>query len=322
MLDNAGLLSLGYRYPNQFVTEAYNSPSSPYWALKAFLPLALPSSHALWVAEEKPLPELDRTRPLPHAGMVISRDAGQEHAVAFTNAGNGRPAYGFRGAWEKYVKFAYSTRFAFSVGTSSRSLAAQAPDSMLAVSVDGSTFHVRKESAEVSFDGDVLYSRWHPAPALEGVEIETWLVPGLPWHVRVHRLRTGRRLIAVDAGFAIDGEWDDGPRVGGRREEGPRLALACAPNGSCGVRDLLGSRDGEIIAADPNTNLYFPHSRIPALRGQYDGGEHWLATAVFAAMSDEEVDLEWHPPSIDRAGDSVNVTVSGTPRSWRPSGAG
>jgi hypothetical protein len=36
--------------------EDYNSPQSPYWALKAFLPLILPSSHLLWQAKEEPYP--------------------------------------------------------------------------------------------------------------------------------------------------------------------------------------------------------------------------------------------------------------------------
>jgi hypothetical protein len=36
--------------------EDYNSPQSPYWALKAFLPLILPSSHPFWQAKEEPYP--------------------------------------------------------------------------------------------------------------------------------------------------------------------------------------------------------------------------------------------------------------------------
>ena len=36
--------------------QDYNSPQSPYWALKAFLPLILPSSHPFWEAIEEPFP--------------------------------------------------------------------------------------------------------------------------------------------------------------------------------------------------------------------------------------------------------------------------
>ena len=48
-----GTLSIGYAYPNLQMSEVYNSPASPYWALKAFLPLAdrkstrLNSSHVV-----------------------------------------------------------------------------------------------------------------------------------------------------------------------------------------------------------------------------------------------------------------------------------
>ena len=40
--DRGGILSVGYGYPNLFMSESYNSAGSPYWAFKAFLPLALP----------------------------------------------------------------------------------------------------------------------------------------------------------------------------------------------------------------------------------------------------------------------------------------
>ena len=46
------MLSIGYGYPNLFMCESYNSAGSPYWALKAFLPLALPEDHPFWTAEE------------------------------------------------------------------------------------------------------------------------------------------------------------------------------------------------------------------------------------------------------------------------------
>ena len=51
-----GLLTIGYGYPNLIMSEFYNGPGSPYWAMKAFLPLCLPDDHPLWTAEELPYP--------------------------------------------------------------------------------------------------------------------------------------------------------------------------------------------------------------------------------------------------------------------------
>ncbi len=36
IFDNAGILTIGYAYPNLQMSESYNAPGSPYWALKAF----------------------------------------------------------------------------------------------------------------------------------------------------------------------------------------------------------------------------------------------------------------------------------------------
>ncbi|SQB37568.1 Uncharacterized protein conserved in bacteria [Citrobacter koseri] len=51
--------------------EDYNSPGSPYWALKVFLILALPDDHAFWQAEELPLPQCAEKHVIPHAAQIL-----------------------------------------------------------------------------------------------------------------------------------------------------------------------------------------------------------------------------------------------------------
>lgn len=36
IFDRDGILTLGFAYPNLAMCEDYNSPGSPYWALKVF----------------------------------------------------------------------------------------------------------------------------------------------------------------------------------------------------------------------------------------------------------------------------------------------
>lgn len=56
--DPAGLLTLGYGYAQPALAEQYNAPGSPYWALKAFLPLAVPAEHPFWTSPEHTAREL------------------------------------------------------------------------------------------------------------------------------------------------------------------------------------------------------------------------------------------------------------------------
>ncbi len=141
-----GTLSIGYAYPNLNVAEQYNSPGSPYWAMKFFLPLALPASHPFWQAEELPLPELPMVQPQPQAHMILCRDQGGRHVVALTS---GQHEPWIRHASEKYAKFAYSTAFGLSVPIGGRGLAQAVPDSMLALSDDGVHYRVRERAVEI-----------------------------------------------------------------------------------------------------------------------------------------------------------------------------
>jgi len=68
------------------MAEQYNSPGSPYRALKFFLPLALPDSHPFWQAAESPLPELPTAGDDPLAGAG-SETAGEGYAFARFPAG-------------------------------------------------------------------------------------------------------------------------------------------------------------------------------------------------------------------------------------------
>ncbi|MCF3945057.1 DUF2264 domain-containing protein, partial [Oceanobacillus alkalisoli] len=81
IFDNADILSIGYAYPNLQMSESYNAPGSPYWAMKAFMFLGLPADHAFWQAECAPLPRLEPKKYLEHANMVIQRGSGNVVAL-------------------------------------------------------------------------------------------------------------------------------------------------------------------------------------------------------------------------------------------------
>ena len=277
-----GTLSIGYAYPNLNMAEQYNSPGSPYWALKFFLPLALPEAHPFWQADELPLPVLDAVRPQPQPGMIFQRDAASRHVVALTS---GQHEPWVRHAGEKYAKFAYSTAFGFSVPVGRHGLTQAAADSMLALSDDGETYRVRERTIDAEIADGALHSRWRPLP---GVEVETWLIPHPPWHLRVHHLVTDRHLWTAEGGFALDRTGDNPIDQAGVEEVGAGFALARYPAGGSGLRDLgdplriAGQREGRVVRVDPNSNLLVPRTVLPTLCVEVEAGTHWLACAVLA----------------------------------------
>jgi hypothetical protein len=268
-----GLLTVGYGYANPLVSENYTSPASPYWALKAFLPLALPATHPFWQAREEELPPLPSTVVQPRPGMIICRDS--EHVFAL--AGGECSPVQHRHAAEKYAKFCYSTRYGFGLPAAPRWLSSGAHDSMLALSADREYYRVRVRSLEIDVRAGALVSRWMP---WDDVDITTWLVPVGRWHVRVHRIVSGRPLLAAEGGFALslaDGDLlDGGPGDGGH-------AVAVTRAGASAVCELHGTRRAEIVTPDPNTNVLHPRAVLPTLIGDVAPGLQWFACAVAAS---------------------------------------
>jgi hypothetical protein len=266
-----GILSLGYAYPNTLLTETYSSPASPYWAFKAFLPLALPADHPFWRAEEVAAEAAPAVHALPAPGMVMMRQPGQVIALC---AGQRHDDIPF-GA-EKYNKFAYSSRYGFGVERD-RQFDRAIVDNMLAFSRDGRDFQGRHGDEEALIAGDLLWARWRP---WDDVQVETWLYPQGSLHIRVHRVTTPRRLKSREGGFALP--WDGAELVHGQAR--PGLASARTARDFSLITDLQGGgrRSGRLLAGDPNTNLISPRTWIPQLSGAIEIGTTVLAAAILA----------------------------------------
>lgn len=310
--DRDGILSIGYGYPNLLMSESYNSAGSPYWALKAFLPLALPEDHPFWTAEETEAVIDDKPVPLKHPGMVMMHTPG--NVVALSSGQQvrfGRRTWHMRQGAEKYVKFAYSSRYAFSVESDDRDFDSGAFDGALALSDDGLHYRVREGNVVAKIAGDTLYAQWKP---WDDVTVETWLVPANPWHIRVHRITTPRALKTSEGGFAIGRADLNADRV----EEQHGRATAHGQDDVSAIVDLLGDRQGRVLRALPNTNLIFAKSLVPQLLGTIEAGTTLLVTAAMALPVGASVDaaLGTAPSAPDLAAlealvarDGVDVSV-------------
>jgi hypothetical protein len=267
IFSETGLLTIGYTYPNLLMAESYNGPGSPYWALKLFLPLALPETHPFWQAEEAPLPSRKSIHTVPRAKLVVVAGAGAGEIVALApgQAVGDWP----RHAPQKYSKFAYSTRFGFSVPAGAPSLAEGGFDSVLAFSDDGRRYRARDHCLDTEVRDGVAYSRWQP---WADVEVRTWLIADASCHVRVHRVSSARALWSAECGFAPGFD---------RRSTLSSLATpggleVRTPTGRSLLRDLSGGRSPQMIELGVNSHLLYSLAAMPALGAEHEPGRFRL----------------------------------------------
>ncbi|ETN42005.1 uncharacterized protein HMPREF1541_03944 [Cyphellophora europaea CBS 101466] len=299
ILSPQGTLTIGYCYPNQFTSENYNSPGSPYWFMLSFAALACPESHPFWQAEEQPYPtaRLPATVALRQPKHIMVRGGGH----TFLLSSGQQCHYPMRAAESKYGKFAYSSVFGYSVPTGGYFVQAAGGDSMLTLSEDeGESWKVRRVAIDAAIEENegtpVLRSGWKP---WSDVSVETWLVPpeeATPnWYLRIHHINTGRNLRTSEGAWALCGERESDGRelealgVDGRegRQQGQNEAVVVSQAGVVGIVELKAKREGVVLEEDANSNLVSSRSILPTLATTLEAGEDmWLVAAIFAVPAD------------------------------------
>lgn len=245
IFDNGGVLTIGYTYPNMTMAEDYNAFGSPYWCLKAFLFLTLDDDHAFFKAETLPLPVLDEIHVIKEANMVLQRINGYVVALTAGQWAAWRPMH----TAEKYSKFAYSSRYGFSVPRSYYGLQAAATDSMLTFVKDGYCFVRREcEAFQILEDGTV-HSVWNPC---SGIKVESYITPTKKGHVRKHVIYSEEACEAYDCAFAT------------------------ADNKGT----ISGNGEAITIKACPNTNIVNNQTCIKAMKYYIAKGRNEIETIV------------------------------------------
>lgn len=268
IFDKAGALTIGYGYPNLQMAESYNAPGSPYWAMKTFAFLALPDGHPFWSAPCAPLPELEKLRYLPNAGMLVQRDG--SHVVALPRGQVPQENHGHMA--EKYGKFAYSSRLGFSVSRSPFSLEEEAPDSMLSFQIGDCCYGRRSGSLEDVVTAEGVLSRWSPFP---GIQVETRILPNAQGHLRIHKVTSQIQCRAYDCGFAVS---NDDRRSPVRKEAGAAASVRTGDD-YCQVVSQSGGQ-GRVLIPAPNTNVICPKTAIPMAVYDIRPGVQVLETQV------------------------------------------
>ena len=274
IFDNGGILTVGYTYPNLLMSETYNAPGSPYWALKAFVFLALPDDHPFWQAEEESLPSLEPVHCIRECDMLICH---RPHEAVALTAGQ-YPTMEHPMAAEKYAKFAYSTVFGYCVSRSFHCLEQAGTDSMLAFYVHG-MYYVRRRCLEHRVTETEVYARWSP---IEGIEVETWLIPAEGGHLRRHRIVSRLSCEAYDCGFS----YPDCMEQTSQTEE-EHMAAVWDENGESRLSASMGQ--GTVIRPFSNMNLIFPNVRIPAVHLAIEPGVTEFESMVTASFTQKDI---------------------------------
>lgn len=296
------LLTLGYAYPNQLLAERYSSTGSPWWSMKAFAPLALGADHPFWAAEELPMPTRPQIYADPIAGMLFTHQ--KSHTVMLVS-GPGTTQI-MRGVPEKYFKFAYSSRYGFSVESDSLAFSQAAFDSMIGFSDDGKHYRVRENIETAFLAGDVLFSSWRP---WGDITVESWIIPRGAWHLRVHRITSPRFIQAIEGGFAA-------PRTDFDADE--KVVIGSAAYTISKLGDFSGILDGSsqtraarVNAPHGNTSLMFTRTLVPQLLGNVEANVPTVfASAILAGPNGQELLHTWStPPHIPTVTELENLVA-------------
>jgi hypothetical protein len=270
VFTDQGLLSIGYTYPNLIMAEDYNAPGSPYWAFKAFLPLALPATHPFWSEPEQALPVRPRLVAQPRAGLLISHNESGSHVWALSN---NQVRSGFRHGAQKYSKFVYSNVFGFCVPVGGLGPRDGAGDSALILSDDGLDWRTRIRLDDARPVAQGLFSRWRP---WGDVVVETWLAAWQDGHLRVHYIDTRRDLVSFEGAYAVGYSGPDDLHATARGED----AAVNSSSAFSAMRGLLGRREGITVRNPGNSNIVNPLTASPGLAGRHRRcSRFWLVCA-------------------------------------------
>lgn len=292
--NDYGIIDIGYTYFNPFMTENYSNWASSNWALKFFI-FAASDNDLFWKESEAPLPELPEKKLLRSCNMIICSNKSRSIVTLFPNnyCGGSDIVLNFAA---KYMKFMYSNTFGFSVPRASDSYERSGLDNILAVSDDNKNFAYRDVLIDCKSNFDYLYSKYSP---LHGVTIESYIIPGFPWHVRIHRIVTDRMLYIKDSGSAINNDYAEVKQLSNRE-----LYIVSSDKKQCGAKALTKSINVKQSITTSNTNLINPRCSMPVCETRIMKGESLISTAFYNNISD---DISLKSPSLEICKNAIRI---------------
>lgn len=270
-----GLLSVGYHYQNLTFAEGYNAPGSPYWSFKTFILLAVPKDHPYWEAETLPLHIETNPLSLPESRNFYQYNEQRDHLQIFP-AGQFLHFQNHAGA--KYSKFVYSSHFGFSVPKSNYLYYEGAFDNCLALAENNCYFRSKDQDTSYEILEDRVIHYWQP---WEDVTIKSTILPLENCHVRIHEIESGRSLDIYEGGFSLAMKEEAMPRIDGTK------AVYETGKGSSSITGIYGFEQADVVRTEPNTNLFYPLTMLPHVKGQLTIGKHLLVSVISGRLAGE-----------------------------------
>ncbi|EHO49717.1 DUF2264 domain-containing protein [Lentilactobacillus kisonensis] len=311
IFQSDGLIPIGYSYPNMNFAEGYNGPASAYWALKTFIFFALPDDDPFWTTKESDDFKFEALKKQPEPRMLIAHSQNGLEVQAFTA---GQHSHEHAHGEDKYEKYVYSTTFGFSTAKARTLLKQGAFDNTLAVSESENFWRTAFKYDDYAIHDDYVYSDWKP---WDDVEIKNYVVPAMPWHVRVHQIDTKRPLHLAEGSFAAPDYGKDYQKELPSKAE--NAVFYQTEVGITGIVGLSKELTAELSVPEPNTNLYFPKTKIPLQTGVLKPGKYTLVSLYLGDRELESLDDDGHIviPEVKLDGNKLTIafndhTVSAT----------
>ncbi len=267
-----GRLSRGYDYPNLHMCEVYNSPTSPYWAMKAFFPLMLADDADFWTCEEEKLIYAQSVMSIPANKTIVQRVDG--NSIVHYGA-NIHPLFQL----DKYNKFAYSTFGGMDINALLYSENLSFGDNILALSFDqGANWQMRQKNLKVTQTAGELSIHWQSGEVNVLTEITIDEEGGF---TRSHSFEFNREVWISETGFAV-GKWYAEEKL--HEARGVQGAITGAlltvegSNGYTTIKSLDHHAKSAHLSTRVHTDVSFPRSVVPFLLTKLPPGKHSLKT--------------------------------------------
>ncbi|WP_413698729.1 DUF2264 domain-containing protein [Psychromonas sp. KJ10-10] len=264
-----GILTRGYDYPNLQMCEIYNSPTSPYWAFKAFLPLMLEDDSPFWTSKEEPIDYPEVIKAMPASKTIAQRIDGNSiiHYAATVHPG-------FQ--LDKYNKFAYSTFGGMDINALLYCEKMSFGDNIFAFSFDdGCHWQMRQKNLNVKVLENQLIINWSSGKYIVLTTIEVKQDGGC---VRTHRFKTDQDVWVVETGFSV-GKWYQEEEVFISSGEQALQITVQGSNGITTIKSLDTHKKSAHVSTRVNSDVSFPRSAVPFLLTKLTAGEHIICSS-------------------------------------------
>lgn len=276
IFEKDGEYNLGYSYSNTYICENYNSSGSVYWAFKFFLILLIDKESQLWNYLDVPEKDIYYTDSSILANKDIIVQQCGNYNIAYINSyfGSGQTQ-----SFAKYMHFAYNSASGFCLSKDSSNFINLSDDSSLIFKVGGQKIcRTKNDAYQVVGDYGQLY-KWHWDKL---IYVKSLIIPVGSGYLRFHHIHSKIACECYETGFAIEEQNHDQTN---KREHNITLSNSAFKSSI----ETLESKGSLLeIHNEVNTNIYFRHSRMPAVKYRIKPGLNSLSDITSFASTSEE----------------------------------